>query len=122
MGVSRADRRREREPRVRVLFDDADVAGALDLLELVEYAWHDCYGEVSPSEDLIDDVLALSEGTLRGLILHARAAVIDWRDVRLAADARRRDGGTGSSRSVNCLPDRLMKLGDRMHSPDRTGS
>jgi hypothetical protein len=62
--VSRADRRRQREPRVRALFDDADVSRALDLLELVEYAWHDCYGEISPSEDLIDDVLALSEGTL----------------------------------------------------------
>jgi len=62
---------------------------ALDLLELLELAWHDTYGEVTPPEEVIDDILLLSEGNLRLLIRWARLAVTDWRDVRLAADAAR---------------------------------
>jgi hypothetical protein len=62
---------------------------ALDLLELVELAWHDCYGEVTPSDEIIDDILLLSGGTLRGLIAAARLAVTDWRDVKLAAQELR---------------------------------
>jgi hypothetical protein len=62
---------------------------ALDLLELVELAWHDCYGEVTPSDEIIDDVLLLSGGTLRGLIAAARLAITDWRDVKVAAEELR---------------------------------
>lgn len=62
---------------------------ALDLLELVELAWHDVYGEVTPSEDVINDILVLSEGNLRLLIRWARLAVTDWRDVRVEADRLR---------------------------------
>ena len=66
---------------------EADVA--LDLLELLEIAWHDCYGEISPAEQIVDDVLVLSEGRLDALVRNCRRAVTDWRDIRLAADARR---------------------------------
>lgn len=85
MSVSRADRRKEREPRVVALFG-ADAPVALDLLELLEFAWHDCYREISPTETVVDDVLVLSEGTLSGLVLACRLAVTDWRDLRVAAD------------------------------------
>jgi len=85
VSVSRADRRKEREPRVVALFG-ADAPVALDLLELLEFAWHDCYREISPTETVVDDVLVLSEGTLSGLVLACRLAVTDWRDLRVAAD------------------------------------
>jgi hypothetical protein len=70
-----------------VLGPDAAEA-ALDVLELTELAWHDCYGEVTPPEDVVDDVLACSRGELAGF---ARPAVTDRRDLRLAADAVRRE-------------------------------
>ncbi len=59
---------------------------ALDLLELTELAWHDCYGEITPSEDVIDDMLLLSEGTIEGLIQAALLGVADWRDLKVAAE------------------------------------
>lgn len=71
-----------------VLFADR-TDRALDLLELVELAWHDVYGEVTPSEDVINDILVLSEGNLRLLIRWGRLAVTDWRDVRVEADRLR---------------------------------
>jgi hypothetical protein len=74
-----------------VLFADR-TDRALDLLELLEMAWHDTYGEGTPPEDVIDDILLLSEGNLRLLIRWARLAITDWRDVRVAADAVRADG------------------------------
>ena len=61
----------------------------LDLLELTELAWHDCYGEVTPPEDVIADILLLSEGRIERLVQMARLAVTDWRDLRVAADAFR---------------------------------
>ena len=89
MATSRADRRREREGRVVRVFGTSRAARALDLLELVELAWHDCYGEVTPPEEIIDDMLLLSDGSVEGLIVAARLAVTDWRDLKVAADARR---------------------------------
>jgi len=64
----------------------------LDVLELVEYAWHDCYGEITPSEELVDDILLLSQGDLKKLVHAARRAVIDWRDIKLWASELRRSG------------------------------
>jgi hypothetical protein len=54
-------------------------------------AWHDCYGprELEIPPRVLDDVLLLAEGDLATLIQVARAAVIDFRDVRVAADAKR---------------------------------
>jgi hypothetical protein len=60
----------------------------LDLLELTELALHDCFGEVSPSEEVIDDILIVSGGTIDGLIKAVRLAVIDSRDLRIAAAER----------------------------------
>lgn len=88
LAVGRAERRAERRTKVAVLFADR-TDRALDLLELVEMAWHDIYGEVTPAEDVIDDILILSEGNLRLMIRWARNAVTDWRDVRVEADKLR---------------------------------
>ena len=90
MAVGRARRRAEREAAFRDVFGEEGAAVALDLIELLEFAWHDCYGEITPPAEVIDDVLLCSGGRLDGLIEAARLAVTDWRDLRLAADARRR--------------------------------
>jgi hypothetical protein len=89
MAVSRAERRRERRPRVIALFGDAAADPVLDLLELTELAWHDCYGEITPSEQIIDDILLCSGGDIAKLIRVARLAVTDWRDLTLLAEQLR---------------------------------
>ncbi len=86
MAVGRAERRDQRVAKVRSLFDESDISAALDLLELVELGWHDVYGEITPSEEVVDDILIMSSGTLEGLIRAAWLAVTDWRDLRIAAD------------------------------------
>ena len=91
--VGRAERWREREPRVSAIFgDDGETQRRVAaVFELMEMAWHDCYGDVSPPEEVVDDVLLCSGGKLGGLIDAAQLAVIDWRDLRLQAnDLRRR--------------------------------
>jgi hypothetical protein len=89
VAVSRAERRRDREPRVVAVFGPDHATRVLDLLELVELAWHDCYGEITPSEQQVDDLLLQSEGSIEKLIGAARLAVTDWRDLKVAADTRR---------------------------------
>ncbi len=89
MAVSRADRRNARVPRVMAIFEGERAERALDLLELVEFAWHDCFGEVSPPEAVTDDMLVVSRGTIEGLIAAALLAVQDARDLHLAAEALR---------------------------------
>jgi hypothetical protein len=49
----------------------------------MEMAWHDCYGEISPPEEVVDAVLLCSWGTLDGMIDAIRMAVRDPRDVLL---------------------------------------
>lgn len=71
------------------LFDDSEVEPALDLLELAELAWHDCYGEITPSESVIDDILVVSECSLSGLVAAVKLAVTDHRDLRVLADDKR---------------------------------
>ena len=90
MAVSRADRRRHRTPRVVDEFGDEQAPVALDLLELTELAWHDCYGETTPPDAVIEDMLLLSRGSIERPIQMARLAVTDWRDLRVAADEVRR--------------------------------
>ena len=85
MAVGRKQRRLDRQPRVRQHFQEAQVDPALDLLEIFEIAWHDCYGDITPSEDIVDDVLLLSGGELTGLIRAVRLATTDWRDVKTNA-------------------------------------
>jgi hypothetical protein len=59
----------------------------------MDMAWHDCYGpqELEVPVDVLDDVILLSDGDLSIFVRLARSAVIDYRDVRVAADARRQD-------------------------------
>ena len=89
MAVSRADRRRDRQARVIAVFGKDGAGRALDLLEIVELAWHDSYGERTPSDEVVDDMLVVSGGTLDGLIAAAHLGITDWRDLRAAADKRR---------------------------------
>lgn len=83
---SRAHRRELRRPAVQALFG-TDADAALDVLELTEFAWHDCYGVVSPPNDVVSDILKVSEGRLNLLSRAARLAVEDYRDLRLQAEA-----------------------------------
>lgn len=71
------------------MFGEQRADAALDLLELLEFAWHDCYSEITPPDEVIDDVLVLSRGDLSRLISSGRLAVSDWRDTRVAADQLR---------------------------------
>ena len=89
MAVSRAERREDRTPRVIAVFGRERAPFALDLLELTELAWHDCYGEVTPPEAVIDNMLLLSEGNIERLIQAARLGVADWRDLEVAAEEYR---------------------------------
>ena len=43
-------------------------------------AWPDCYGEVTPPEEVIDKIMLCSGRTLGGLIEAAQLAIIDRRD------------------------------------------
>ena len=88
MAISRADRRRDRRARAQTDFGpDADAA--LDVLELTELAWHDCFGEVTPPDAVIDDVFPVARGSLAEFVHAARLAVKDYRDLRMAADSFR---------------------------------
>ena len=86
MPISRAERRKGREQRVANFFKEDQLQTALDLLELTELAWHDSYEELTPSEEVIDEILIVSQGIFDGLITAARLAVIDSRDLRIAAE------------------------------------
>ena len=91
MVVGRAQRRAERETAVIRVFGDERGPIALDLLEVLEFAWHDCFGDVTPPPQVIDDILVCSEGRLELMIRAVRLAVADWRDLRVwAEDLRRR--------------------------------
>ena len=74
----------ERRPRVVAVFGEA-AETAIDVLTLTELAWHDCYGEVTPPESTIDDILLCSGGDLATLIRAAKLAVEDWRDLSVWA-------------------------------------
>jgi hypothetical protein len=91
MVANRADRRNARKQRAIELFGpQADAA--LDALELLELAWHDCYGEPTPSEQIIEDIWVVADGDLARLVSAAHLAVTDFRDLRLTADDRRAHG------------------------------
>jgi hypothetical protein len=85
--VGRAERWGERKPRVVEVFGDAPetLRAVEQLFELLELAWHDVYGKITPSEKIIDEVLLCSQGTLSGLIVAARTAVVDRRDLHVWA-------------------------------------
>lgn len=75
-------------PRAIELFGPRADA-ALDAFELLELAWHDCYGESSPPEEVIEDVWLVADGDLARLVSAAHLAVTDFRDLRLNADSLR---------------------------------
>ncbi|MFO7572870.1 MAG: hypothetical protein R6W48_09785 [Gaiellaceae bacterium] len=97
MAVGRAERFEERKPRVALVFgDDAETMRLVSrVFELMEMAWHDCYAEVTPPENVVDDVLLCSGGTLRGLIDAAHLAVVDRRDLSVWASGIRARAGAG---------------------------
>jgi len=98
MVVSRAQRRSERTPQVTAAFGKQRAQIALDLIELTELAWHDCYGEITPPDEVIEDMLLLGEGSIEQLVQAAHMAVTDWRDLRVAADGRRANGASKDRR------------------------
>jgi hypothetical protein len=91
VAIGSGQRRRERRPRIEALFDSREVEAALDLLALTDMAWHDCYGprELEIPPQVLDDVLLLAHGNLAALTRVALLAVLDFRDVRMAADHER---------------------------------
>lgn len=88
MATSSADRRRARSQRATEVFGKhADAA--LDALALLDFAWHDCYGESSPSEQVLEDIWEVSGTDLAQFVEAAHLAVIDFRDLRVWADKQR---------------------------------
>lgn len=71
------------------MFGPEAAPAVLDLLELTELAWHDCYTEITPPETVVDEILLCSRGDLRLLVQAARLAVEDWRDLKVWADSVR---------------------------------
>jgi len=59
------------------------------VFELFEMSWHACYGEISPPEHIVDDVLLCSRGTIDGLVAAVHQAVMDSRGLHVwAAEIR----------------------------------
>lgn len=85
MTIGRAARRAERAPLVESVLGKSTAPAGLDLLELLEYAWHDCYEEITPPDDVILNILICSRGDLATMIHAAKVALEDWRDLRLWA-------------------------------------
>ena len=85
VAIGRAERFELLRPRVIEVFGEKRSRTVFELLELVEMAYHDCYGEVSPPAGIIEDLLACSEGDWEKLIHAANLAVVDFRDLRVWA-------------------------------------
>jgi hypothetical protein len=88
IGISRRERREAAWGHASIQFG-ADAEAALDILEMWELAWHDCYGDVTPPARVVEDVWLLADGSLAGLASAARLAVTDSRDLHMAADDAR---------------------------------
>lgn len=89
MVTSRSERRSARRGRAESEFG-SEADAVLDILELVEFAWHDCFGEVSPPDQVIDDVFFVAGGNTARFARAARLAVEDFRDLRLSVDDSRK--------------------------------
>jgi hypothetical protein len=96
MAIGSAQRREERRQSIEATFPSNHVEAALDLLHLTDMAWHDCYGpeDLALPDHIVEDVLLLADGGLVALVSIAHQAVIDFRDVQVAADNRRSQAGT----------------------------
>lgn len=86
LAVGRAARRAERSSLVESVLGKSQASAGLDLLELIEYAWHDCYGEITPPDDVILNILICSRGKLSEMIHAAKVAIADCRDLQLWAE------------------------------------
>ena len=88
MALGKRQRRADRRARIQASFPVHQVEAALDLLHLADCAWHDAYGprELEVRPDVLDDILLLADGDLATLVVPAKDAVEDFRDVRMAAD------------------------------------
>ena len=80
MAKSRADRRSDRRPRAVAEFGD-NAEAVLDALELTEFAWHDCFGDVTPPDAVIDEIFTVARGDVTAFVRAARLAVEDYRDL-----------------------------------------
>jgi hypothetical protein len=91
VAIGREERFEERKPRVTAVFGDDEeaVRAVFEVFALLEMAWHDCYREITPPEEVVDDVLLCSGGTLPGLISAAHLAVVDRRDLSVSASSIR---------------------------------
>ena len=85
--IGRDARRAERASLVESVLGPLQASAGLDLLELTEYAWHDCYQEITPPDDVILDILICSRGDLATMVRAANVALRDWRDLHLWAEA-----------------------------------
>jgi hypothetical protein len=81
----------ERASLVESVLGQSRASAGLDLLELTEYAWHDCFGEITPADDVILNILICSRGNLATMIHAASVAVRDSRDLHLRAEAVRHE-------------------------------
>jgi hypothetical protein len=82
----------ELAPRIQTEFGGTLAPRVVEVLSLAEFAWHDCYGEVSPPSAVLDDIFVAAGGDLARLVQAALLAVIDFRDLRLWADDVRHRG------------------------------
>ena len=88
--VESAESRRQRRREVLgAQFRPGDLEAALDVMALVDLAWHDCYGEAAPPRAVEDDILTLAAGDVSALARAGLLAVVGFRDARVAADERR---------------------------------
>lgn len=94
MGLGMAVRREAARRRAEADFGSASGA-ALDLVELLELAWHDCHGELAPPGEVMDDLWLVAGGDLARLVSAARLAVTDRHDLATAADRLREAGALG---------------------------
>lgn len=88
MAIGEPDRRRNRTPRATDVFGSR-AAAALDALALLDLAWHDCYGEPCPPEQVIEDIWLVANGDLAQFVSAAHLAVLDFRDLRMSANEMR---------------------------------
>jgi hypothetical protein len=91
--VGRAERWEAIKPKAIEAFgnDEHVLATVAAQIHLLEMAWHGVYGEIAPSESIVEQVLLCSKGTLDGLIRAARLAVLDRRDLQVWAGMLRAD-------------------------------
>ena len=112
MTIGRDARRAERAPLVESVLGKSAASAGLDLLELTEYAWHDCYGEITPPDDVILNILICSRGDLATMIHAAKTALVDWRDLHLwAQHVNSEQQKLSSSARLGCSPASAKRSG-----------